>query len=850
MKIKFLFLFLLLAWSVCACQSSPGKDVLSSETSLTINSINSEAIVDSTIELTADEWIQLMNVDIKNLTEFELAEKATLEVILDRGKKEIIYIVTAEDGTIAKTTIKVKIIELSSDKSFNLESIDGKIIIDNQVTLTSIEWHVWQSLDLKSRCVYSIAEKATLDVGIIKDTKEINFLVTAEDGSTEGHIIRVRIASSDASISFNSIAGKNVSQGKIIMNASEWALFKDSNIITETSCNVAETATLTATLDVELKEITYVVTAEDGKKNTVKILVEIKETIANTNLILAKNAGGETATTHWFATYGEEGITIKVDVLDNIVYYGNSQTGMNDNIEFIIGLRSRKHTLSIDTDYKVLVEADNDYYFQKAISTSDFGNSDAVDHQAIGLVFGETFWCSTEEVEFVTGPGYRVEVYIAYSVLGTNKDEALGNLTICPAMRNSSATATEWTHFEGLGCKWCKSYSYVGIEEDGTFVNNVTKYYSDIDYLFIGDSWIDTWFWINFDNDFANYEALCTGIGGTCAEHWYNRRFEVQAFNPKNLVFRIGTNDINETGQSPESVAKEILDLFNTYHTLMPNTHIYFLSIDPCISHYYNWSNGKMNIANQAIKTGIENLDYVTFVDFASKLLDANGNVIPQNFRGDGCHLSIAGYALYVKTMYQALGLPWNEGVVFGDSGIMTHTLGFSSGNDNSTSNTLIHEQHTYFKDFASTELYAEFEITANKVFNNYNWPKFGIRLANENKSLCLYIDAFKNLNGQNVGAVLSNGKDSYDWGNKPALDQYVQNMNYTNGNYTKLGVLRTNGYIYFFVNELCVMSFADVFGTNEVAVGAFVFNTKVSIKNGYVSNDEIVINSKIPNLN
>ena len=51
---------------------------------------------------------------------------------------------------------------------------------------------------------------------------------------------------------------------------------------------------------------------------------------------------------------------------------------------------------------------------------------------------------------------------------------------------------------------------------------------------------------------------------------------------------------------------------------------------------------------------------------------------------------------------------------------------------------------------------------------------------------------------------------------------------------------------IYYFVNDVCVLQFADSFDSVETAVGAFTFNTVVKIKNGYVSAETSVIAEKL----
>ena len=76
--------------------------------------------------------------------------------------------------------------------------------------------------------------------------------------------------------------------------------------------------------------------------------------------------------------------------------------------------------------------------------------------------------------------------------------------------------------------------------------------------------------------------------------------------------------------------------------------------------------------------------------------------------------------------------------------------------------------------------------------------------------------------------------------------DVYVNNLYYTNGSFVKLGVLRTNGVIYFFVNDVCTLSFKDNVSNTKMALGAFAFNTSITVRNGMVSDSVEVISEKL----
>lgn len=817
-------------------------ELLSNNTSLEISSIDGINIVDLKLLISKSKWEELKNSDIKAKTVYTLAEKAALEVSVDEENRKITYLVTAEDGTTSTQVIAIDL--LSNDTSLEIFKISTNEVIGDSVIMSNAEWNALKTSDVKNLSTYTLAEKAALEVFVDEENKKITYLVTAEDGTTSAKNIFVNLLSCDTSIAINSICGVEVVDGVVKLDSLKWAELETSNVKEQSVYELAEKAIVEVTVDKENKEIVYSVTAEDGTSEVIYVEVTVLEIIHETNVTLTAQAENKEAKSYWFAEYTEKGIKITVDVLDSVISTSNSNFGYNDNIEFIISQKNNSHFLSTKYDYKVLVDSKGNYFFQKAIDRFNYGYSGQIEHASYGLVFGETFTCSSELMEYTKGSGYRVSVFIDYRVLGTNEAEALGNLTISPAMRNTNNNGSTWSNFSELSCVWQKSYTYLGIEEDGTFVDNVKKYYSNVDYLFIGDSWMDVWFWPTFEIDFSNYNAINIGIGGTKGEDWVARLDLIKQYNPKNLILRIGTNDIN-TGQTGESAGVEIVELCKLLHANLPNMHIYFLSIDPCIGHFVNWTNGRDAIANGIIEEFAATTDYLTYKDFTEKLIDEDGNILTSMYCRDTCHLSEMGYATYVKVMYEMLGLPWIEGTTFGDCGKFSHTLGFSSNDSDTTSNTSWGEQHTYFKDFTSKELYAEFEVTAEKVHMGDAWPKFGIRMTNGNLSLALYVDAYAGLNGNYVGAVLRRGCQDYDWNDRPVADANV-NMSYTNGQYVRVGVLRTNGTIYFFINDVCALSFADCFDDTNTSVGAFAFNTSIKIKNAKVYNDADVIAEKL----
>ncbi|MBE6667338.1 MAG: hypothetical protein E7607_03400 [Ruminococcaceae bacterium] len=181
--------------------------------------------------------------------------------------------------------------------------------------------------------------------------------------------------------------------------------------------------------------------------------------------------------------------------------------------------------------------------------------------------------------------------------------------------------------------------------------------------LFVGDSFFnpDNW-WTSFYTDYATKKAYTVGISSSRTEHWQviSERL-VYPYNPKAVVLHIGTNDIFDGGDSGATTAQSIITLLNTYHERMPNTNIYWFTIEPRVGKDFT----QPKAANDAVKAFASDKDWLVVLDSASWCFNGDGSVNSAFFK-DGVHPANEKYELYRQALTDA-GLVMENKVGSGD---------------------------------------------------------------------------------------------------------------------------------------------------------------------------------------
>ncbi len=194
----------------------------------------------------------------------------------------------------------------------------------------------------------------------------------------------------------------------------------------------------------------------------------LSETLFPTSTcFVSATIGADTARANFFARYEGAGIHVTALVKDNFITVKNADFGYDDNVEFIISLKSEQSTLDTKHCFKMLVSAGGKYYLQKANGESTFGTPSDL---SLNIAPGSNFYFSTKTLEYEDGSkGYRVDVYFGYDLLNTNYDEAYGNLTMIPAIRNTNGDNSVWVSSTAFGSVWANPSKFIKIKANGIF---------------------------------------------------------------------------------------------------------------------------------------------------------------------------------------------------------------------------------------------------------------------------------------------------------------------------------------------------------------------------------------------
>ena len=181
----------------------------------------------------------------------------------------------------------------------------------------------------------------------------------------------------------------------------------------------------------------------------------------------------------------------------------------------------------------------------------------------------------------------------------------------------------------------------------------------------------------------------------------------------------------------------------------------------------------------------------------------------------------------------------------FGSAGGYVTTGGIDFSNDKGETPYLSviegGPQYAYMKDVFTESLMFEASFKVKEIFNEDQYPKFGIMLNGATEMVKFYVDLKPDLTCESVGVVrqLAGGED--DWAN--AYTKSIPKINLgsmkvrTGGipavsNSIKLKVVRDGKNFYFYVNDILVLCESNVLSEEKTAAGIFSFNTGVDVFN------------------
>lgn len=177
------------------------------------------------------------------------------------------------------------------------------------------------------------------------------------------------------------------------------------------------------------------------------------------------------------------------------------------------------------------------------------------------------------------------------------------------------------------------------------FGDSITHYWSKEDNINYGE---DSW-----DELFAGKKVLNMGYGFDRIQNtlWHLENGEVDNQEPELVVMLIGTNQFavtkNYPGDTPEDTAEAIKYLAGKMREKFPSAHLVVMELLPKGRNY-----DKVKAVNAILRKTIPgDLPNTELVDASAGFLDAQGNVDPQFYKGDICHLCRKGYMVWYNAI-------------------------------------------------------------------------------------------------------------------------------------------------------------------------------------------------------
>jgi lysophospholipase L1-like esterase len=161
--------------------------------------------------------------------------------------------------------------------------------------------------------------------------------------------------------------------------------------------------------------------------------------------------------------------------------------------------------------------------------------------------------------------------------------------------------------------------------------------------------------WSTLVDDMKPLEVINRGFGGSQMSDldYYATRI-VNVYQPKAVVVYEGDNDLAlASPKTPEMVATGFRQFVQIVRGDLPDTWIYFISIKPSKLRWNEWP--KMKAANAMIQDFARTQKRVEYIDVASAMFDAQGNLPADLFVADGLHPTPKCYALWTSIIKPVL---------------------------------------------------------------------------------------------------------------------------------------------------------------------------------------------------
>jgi lysophospholipase L1-like esterase len=161
--------------------------------------------------------------------------------------------------------------------------------------------------------------------------------------------------------------------------------------------------------------------------------------------------------------------------------------------------------------------------------------------------------------------------------------------------------------------------------------------------------------WSTLQDDMKPLYVINRGFGGSKFPdlNKYAKRIVI-AYHPRAVVVYEGDNDLAEgSPRTPEMVANDAKKFIKIVRKKLPETWIYVMSIKPSKLRWNRWP--IMKAANEMIQEYIKTQDRVQYIDVATPMFDAQGNLPADLFMQDGLHPTAKLYAMWTSIIKPVL---------------------------------------------------------------------------------------------------------------------------------------------------------------------------------------------------
>ena len=188
--------------------------------------------------------------------------------------------------------------------------------------------------------------------------------------------------------------------------------------------------------------------------------------------------------------------------------------------------------------------------------------------------------------------------------------------------------------------------------------------------IFIGDSYFDGKpnaegtppFWKDFYSDYTDGKTFLMGISSSQIYHWeiVSERI-VYPMEPKEIILHIGFNDVHSSNRSANEIATRIIALLEEFREKLPNTKVYYCSIEPkknaldSGTQFYERSMIYAPMINSMIEAYTQENTNVIFVDTRALFFNESGGIKKNYYLStDLSHPTLEAYDEYRRAIEEA----------------------------------------------------------------------------------------------------------------------------------------------------------------------------------------------------